>query len=360
MGVILVVILICSMAGAGTMAWFTSQATSDNNVFAAGTLILGSEGANNDDIYNTFEKVEFPDMEPGQPFVQVQETILKNVGSLPFYLYRMTASQLEDNNLNNEIDDTKLNDVLTLKITLKDMEEDADEEQVYYGKLSQLKLDNGGFFDPIYDVRPGEKKVMKIYAELPPEVTNEYQGLSMICDLTLYAKQNNVPIQGDPQNQWHDLQQGSVTNFSVKGINHRPLLRNLVTFDWDWNPDDSDYEFYEIMIKHETGDPNAQITEERWETEEPFLWWTIKTQHLSEDIEVYDMLTGEEVDLDKWDVIWDPSEDNISIAMSAFPSDWDGMEIKLSGTQYEDLNSPGNPEIDTIQSLPIQYWSFDR
>lgn len=153
---------------------------------------------------------------------------------------------------------------------------------------------------------------------------------------------------------------GSTSNFRVQGRNHQAFFRDYVQFDWDWNPDDSDFEYYEVMIKHETGDPNVEITEERWQTEETFIWWKITRNHYDESIVVHDMITGETIDLDTYDVLWNVEKDRISINRNVFPSDWKGIEVKLSGTQYKDSNNPSLPDKSTIQSLPIQYWSFDE
>ncbi len=349
----LAVVLVCSMAGVGTMAWYTSQSTSTGNEFQTGTLTLGGI-IDDEDVVNQFATVSFDNMEPGEPPTKVQTTVLKNVGSLPFYLYRITASELVDDNTENGVDDTILNDVLLIDITIGG-------EHVYSGSISQLIEENGGYFDPIYDVQPGNTHDMVINAYMDEDAGNEYQGLSMTCDLTVYATQSETPIQGEPEEAWHDMEQGDVTNFSVKGRNHESWIlgEDLVQYDWDWQPNDDEFEYYEIMIKHETGDPNAEITEERWETEESFLWWTWTVNHYDESVVAYDMLTGEIVDLDEEDVIWQVIEDRINIKRDAFPADWEGIEVKLSGTQYEDSSNPGHPDESTIQSLPIQYWSFD-
>ena len=251
LAVAMAVVLICAAAGAGTMAWFTSSATSSGNVFQAGTLILGSE-VDGEDVYEKFATLEFKAMEPGEPPVKVLETELKNVGSLPFYLYRMTASGIVDNNSENNIDDMILNEVLKLKIFIGG-------EQVYYGKLSQMVEENGGFFDPIYGIQPGEERTLTIEAELPASTGNAYQGLSMKCDLNIFAAQEEMPVPGEPPlGTRYDL--GGNDRFSVEGYN----TNNYVNFDWDWTPNDTLLgEYYEIRIKHETGDTTTEIQELR-------------------------------------------------------------------------------------------------
>ncbi len=312
---ILAVALICTMAGVGTMAWFTSRATSNDNTFQTGTLTLGGI-INGYDVNEKFATVSFDNMEPGEPPHKVQTTTLKNVGSLPFYLYRITASDLVDNNSTNNIDDTMLNSVLMLNITIGG-------ETVFDGRLSQLIEENGGYFDPIYGVNPGETRDMVISAYMDPKAGNQYQGLSMKCDLTVYARQNEYPVPGE--NGDEDL--GSTSNFSVKAYNDS----DYVNFDWDWEPNDSIYEYYRLEIKHHTGEPTTEIDAERIV--------------ILVDKNVYSV-DG----IARGDVIIDWSEDIVKIKKSAFPSDWEGFEVKLSGKQ----------NLRSEKSLPWQYWSLDR
>ena len=320
LAVTLAVVLVCTAAGIWTIAWFTSAATSSGNQFTAGTLILGSEVEGND-VYEEFATLEFRDMEPGEPPVKVLETELKNVGSLPFYLYRMTASGITDNNSENGKDDKILDDVMMLKIFIEN-------EQVYYGKLSQLLEENGGFFDPIYGIQPGEERTLVIEAELPAETGNEYQGLCMKCDLNIYAAQNEMPVPGQPPlGTIYNL--GSTSLFSVEGYNSN----NHVNFDWDWTPNDSLFgsEYYELKIKHETGETTTNIEEIR------IILYT-NEQVISVD------------GINKNDVSVDWGEDLVRIRRSAFPSDWDGFEVQMTGAQNG--NSP--------QTIPYQYFSLAR
>lgn len=320
LAVAMAVVLICAAAGAGTMAWFTSAATSSGNQFTAGTLILGSE-VNGNDVYEEFATLEFKDMEPGQPPVKVLDTDLKNVGSLPFYLYRMTASNIVDNNSENNIDDMILDDVLMLKIFIGG-------EQVYYGKLSQLVEENGGFFDPIYGIEPGETRELMIEAELPATTGNAYQGLRMKCDLNIFAAQEEMPVTGQPPlGTRYDL--GATSIFSVEGYNSN----NYVNFDWDWTPNDNllGSEYYELRIKHETGDTTTEIEEIRI--------FILFDEHV---------VSVDGIDEDDVSVDW--SQDIVRIRRNAFPSDWDGFEVELTGAQ-----NGRAPE-----TIPYQYFSLAR
>jgi len=66
LAVAMAVVIICAAAGAGTMAWFTSSATSTGNDFTTGTLILGGVG-DDGDTPHVFKNVKFEAMEPGEP-----------------------------------------------------------------------------------------------------------------------------------------------------------------------------------------------------------------------------------------------------------------------------------------------------
>lgn len=314
------VVLICTAAGVGTMAWFTSASTSSGNEFQAGTLILGSEN-NGQDVYEEFATLEFEDMEPGQPPVKVLETELKNVGSLPFYLYRMTASGIEDNNSQNNLDDMILDDVMRLKIFIEG-------ELVYYGKLSQMVEENGGFFDPIYGIQPGEERTLTIEAELPASTGNGYQGLSIKCDLNIFAAQEEMPVPGElPLGTRYDL--GDTNIFSVEGYNSN----SYVNFDWDWTPNDSLFgrEHYELRIKHETGDTTTEIEEIRI-------------------IVFFDEHVISVDGIDRNDVSVDWGGDIVRIRRNAFPSNWDGFEVELTGAQNG----------RTPETIPYQYFSLAR
>jgi len=317
----LAIVVLCALAGAGTMAYFTSTATSEGNAFVAGTLKLGGI-IDGQDVVERFARLNIGLLRPGEPAV-VGTTVLKNVGSLPFKLYRITASDFKGNGWD------MLDDVLSLIITIGG-------EHVFTGKLSELREENGGFFDPIYNVQPGDVKDMEISVMMDASAGNEYQGRTITCDLTVYAAQNNMPNPGEPEGTRVPL--GSTgTNlsllnpgFSVEGYN----TPEWVCFDWDWVPNDSVYEYYAIYIKHETGWPTTEIEAER-------LWVIIDITN--KEIRTSDGLSNSDVDVD-----WDG--DVIKIRRSAFPADWDGFEVKLTGKL---LLWPEPKEI------PYQYWSLN-
>lgn len=309
---VITIVLACSLAGVGTMAYFTSRATSSENAFTAGTLKLGGiiDGA---DVVEKFARLNIDNLQPDNPTL-MGTTELKNVGTLPFRLYRITASNITGQ---YELLDPKV------KIEIK-----IAGEHVYSGTIKQLQEANGGYFDPIYNVQPGEVKNMEVFATLDKSANNDYQGKSMMCDLTVYATQNNAPINGAPIGSRVNM--GSAKGFSVDGYN----TENYVNFDWDWKPDDISYEKYVITIKHETGDPTTQIEE-----------WRI-TLFKGEKVVSTDGINKKDVDVD-----WDG--DIVKIKRTAFPKYWAGFEVKLGGEH----NSIPTPKYEEI---PYQYWSLAK
>jgi hypothetical protein len=106
-----------------------------------------------------------------------------------------------------------------------------------------------------------------------------------------------------------------------------------VNFDWDWTPDDRvlGSEYYELLIKHETGNPTTTVKEIR-------IFVFADEQVISTD------------GIDESDVSVDWGSDIVRINKNAFPSDWDGFEVQISGAQN------GRP----VQTIPYQYWTLNR
>lgn len=304
----LTVVMLCAAAGVGTMAYFTSQTTSADNVFQAGTLTLGGV-IDGQDVENQFATVSFSNMEPGEPPLKVAETTLKNVGSLPFYIYRLTGSGVVDNNPENDVDDTILDDVLMVKVTIGG-------EVVYNGRLSQMVESNGGYFDPIYGIEPDDEKEMVIEGYLDPHAGNQYQGLSMQCDLTVYAAQNNMPIPGQEGTNPANL--GSTSLFNSAAQNVLFNSEEWIKFDWDWIQNSTWYssnkDELRLRIKHEAGTHDAEVYE-------------IQVSG-SNDVTTNGLLDQNEVMVGG---VWSSAHDEIWVKRSAFPAEWDTMAVEIGG-----------------------------
>lgn len=314
------------MAGVGTMAWFTSGATSSNNTFVTGTLTLGGVIEGND-VHNQFATLTFENMSPGGDPTEMGTTTLKNVGSLPFYLYRITASNFVDNNLENSIDDTILDEVLMINISIGD-------EEVYNGRLSELVEENGGFFDPVYDVAPGETKDMVIKAYMDPNAGNTYQGLSMSADLTVHATQNDTPISGQPSSNPVFL--GTTEIFNATGENYTDGNGvEWLRFTWNWDLEEwntyTDKDELRLRFKHEVGTPDAEVYE-------AVMWYTNEIQ-----------LTGLTQDQVQFNTDWNTPTDQIWVKRSAFPESWETIAVEVSGG----LN---NGSTQLFKTIPYHQW----
>lgn len=329
----LVIALAFSAAGVGTMAWFTSQATSVNNTFVAGTLILGGV-IDGEDVHNQFATLNLSNIKPGEPR-DLGSTVLKNVGSLPFKLYRINASNFQgiDNVIDNQ--GRSMDDVLHLIVTIGG-------ERVYEGKFSQLVNENGGYFDPIVNVLPSEERTMELSVLMDESAGNDFQGKNFKCDLTVFATQNQVPENGEPLGAKVDLGRangaGTILNpsFKVEGFNDN----TYANFDWDWIPDDITYERYYMDIKHEKGEPDNTIDAQRI----TIIWTTREI-----DVDGDGPLTENDVAVD-----W--SADIVKIKKAKLiNAGWDGFEVKLSGTRT--LGTPLQ-SITAPNGSEYQYWSL--
>ena len=158
-------------AGLGTVAYFTSQATSEDNIFETGTLIIGvpSEGENS----GIF------DIENWQPGDSATETLtVNNLGSLPMK-YKVTAvfgDELEA----SVAEAAALEDILDLEIK-------KDGTVIYNGKLSGL----ASGLDVDTDFAAGASQVLSFEVSMPTSAGNEYQGADVTVQFVFDATQIN-------------------------------------------------------------------------------------------------------------------------------------------------------------------------
>jgi len=157
-------------AGLGTVAYFTSQATSDDNVFATGTLIIGAP--NNGSNTGVFS---FRNWYPG--YSETKTIDVKNLGTLPFK-YRIKADITDDSGAN-------LGNVLNVTIT-------AGTKQIYSGTLAQL-ASAGFIFDDVLTLGEGESQNLSISVKMQETAGNPYQAASATVKFTFDATQTNNP-----------------------------------------------------------------------------------------------------------------------------------------------------------------------
>ncbi len=286
---VLVTVIAFAAAGVGTMAWFTSQATSEANSFQAGTLSIGTGTG------NQFASIVVNDMAPGLP-VHQGTTTLQNNGSLPLKLYRINAS--------NIIDEGGLDAVL-------DVEAFIDGISVYTGKLSLLVQENGGFFNPIMNIAAGKEMNLELVVTMNESAGNIYQNKQLKCDFTILAAQEEMPLPGQTDG-WTNIANsdgGSNRGFSVDGRNSNNSIE--YRFNWRENPGVL-FEQADIYVKHQTGDVDSHVQ-------------LIRLLILTQKVEV------EEGVLDANDISVNWLNKVITINKNALPEEWKIIDVKFGG-----------------------------
>lgn len=171
---LMTITVIIAMLGGATLAWFTDTEASSNNTFTAGTLRLGGkiEDTYHDDKFATLYA---DNMEPGESQV-LGPVELKNMGSLPLKIYRISAA--------NFVGDQALAGVLTVEVKFAGF-------TVFTGKLSDLLISTKGFFLKEQKLEPGEETSMTVIVHMDESADDNYQGNSLVCDLILDSVQTN-------------------------------------------------------------------------------------------------------------------------------------------------------------------------
>lgn len=328
----------------GTKAYFTSSTESAINTFKAGTLKIGGEGD------YKFKRLVVDNIKPGMP-LDAGDTTVKNIGSLPLKLFRITASNFSGS---RDLD-------YKLKVTIK-----MNNDTVYTGRLMDLIAVNGGYFDPIYDIKAGQEVNIHVDVEMDEDAGNYYQDKTIKCDLTIDAAQNNYPELGKPKGRQFDIASatGSGTerdpSFSVKGWNE-VLDNGYVSFKYNWKPSDwktkfkfgtivykENFEVYDIEIKHEKSIDDANIGGEH-----EGKWLKIFFRFRWDESSCKWICTSpdSDININPNDVVVDFENDMIKIKKSVFPEDWKGFEVKFHGIQREDKS---------FRTTEWKYWSLDR
>lgn len=381
-GIILLAAVLCTATAAvgGTKAYFTNKAQSQNNTFNAGTLILGGYDKNVEDSIKTetankFMSLNIQNIKPGLP-KEVGKTTLRNIGSLPFKLFRITAS-----NINQSC--PLLDEVIEVEIYI-------DNQKAYTGRLSNLRATNGGYFDPIFPIPAKTDHEMTVYVTMDENAGNAYQGATLTCDLTAYATQTNTTFAGDQNSIHYNLAsvQGSGTvndpKFSVTAWNDADP-NGYVNFQYTWQPNDvqnciydkninkllqllgisltKDFELYNIEIKHEKGIPDADIGGiNKYDPSLAINWRKIKVKVNWNSFTRNWVISSDDSDLqlNNNDVTFDYTNNIIKIKKSVFPTSssdsidptgWKGFEVRFNGIQI-----PERP----AKVTDWKYWSLNR
>lgn len=142
-----------------TYAWFTSQATSNDNIFESGELIIGLPFTGANDGF-----ISANNLYPGSSVSQSVE--VKNLGDIVFK-YKVISTR-------NSGDETFYN-----KLNIQ-IEKGA--QSVYNGPLKDLNTSIG-------NINSGSSEVVKFTLSLPEDADNTYQGKLTNVKFTFEATQ---------------------------------------------------------------------------------------------------------------------------------------------------------------------------
>lgn len=213
----LFVSLICVTAGIGTMAWFTSSATSNNNEFIAGTIIIDGDNttvplplfktAYDDPYYSNFNVgLWYPGKEvlgdsddPDNP-----ERIyrIQNRGTLSAKVAGLSACVTM---FSKDLDNYLIEDFNTWPIPVKDSYYEFVENLDIIVKGLGGEYFKGSLESLINDLQPLERKSdgyiitlnktigadLKLGAVMNTKADNKIQGVAATVDLIIHATQDN-------------------------------------------------------------------------------------------------------------------------------------------------------------------------
>ncbi|MDI6706592.1 MAG: TasA family protein [Bacillota bacterium] len=187
--------------GMGTFAWFTSQATSTNNTFAAGTLWLG-EGQ--PDVSSEADFV-IAELQPAEAKSAGDGYTLTNTGSLPMRLSAVAEWEVEKDEDNEYEEDPSL-DLYYIKPTVTiDQEEFEAEDFILvedfedwlndvFGRLHEDTDDEGHFL-------PDDSLVLSFEILLHEDAGNGYQGAVLSLNLVITGNQLNRPVEDQEEEE---------------------------------------------------------------------------------------------------------------------------------------------------------------
>lgn len=183
--------------GLGSYAWFSSEAVSENNVFASGTLELEVNGEKDGDYTINFGDVS--NLAPGDS-TGVAEIKIKNVGSINIGMFRkFTCDDSEELAKQLEVVNYTVNDWATegtLDLTthehwLTDRWDLNGDGYVTLYELANKPYDFGGGW-AILGLMPGEEQTVTLGLKLREEAGNEVQGLTVNLGMQIYATQTKA------------------------------------------------------------------------------------------------------------------------------------------------------------------------
>lgn len=340
----LVVALAFSMIGVGTMAWFTSTATS-TAAFQAGTLEIeagdGEGTIANFTIQNlqpSFNYVSENDKNDPPQYAYEPERgyfDLINKGSLASKVYRLTVGNVRQNNLSEEPIDTELFNAflnkLYVAVTAKAYG-DVGDDILYVGSLYNMIYDNGGYFDPFIFMNQGDNRRVEFAVALHKDAGNEFQKLGLKADFTIHAMQVEEPLPGENNpTEFTTLYSQPNFVFRVKEENHSDQTNsgdldvgfNGRAYLFDFQDDTPKiFKSMEVYLEHESDNPNGGKVTRR------------SKLSLRDKLENLEGLERNEIDYyEKWLL---GSVKKIWVKKDALGSNWKLINVRAVYTFYDD------------------------
>jgi hypothetical protein len=195
--VIITVVIGASLAGVGTMAFFTSLAVNANNNFSTGTIKIELDKP------NTPQTAYFniTNMAPGDS--NVQPVTINNSGSLQF---KYNLSLTEDGFLGTH-DANHL--ILTAYATLDDANKG----------LNPINSTQNRILDPVGTANGKSSEILYIKSSLPVNANDDYQNQNGTATLTVNAEQTaNNDSSNNPPPSNNNLQSKAITNFDFSKV----------------------------------------------------------------------------------------------------------------------------------------------
>ncbi|MDF2531707.1 MAG: hypothetical protein K0Q65_1288 [Clostridia bacterium] len=187
----LVVIIISASAGIATYAWFTSTASSANNTFTAGTLLITKTSETPNPMFHT-DNTSSVNIGTGiwypSKVVKGRHMAVKNAGTLDASVYGISAvmNSFSGPNDNSE-NEFKENMIITVRYGL-------DIKHVLYtGTLKELMTNSQKLQveNEYLVLSPQDEITLEFEAEMSEEAGNDIQGATANVDIVIHATQDN-------------------------------------------------------------------------------------------------------------------------------------------------------------------------
>lgn len=355
---VLAVIMVCGLGGVGTMAWFTSRAVSSDNEFNTGTLEITAGDSTglipNFTISDMQPSFYYPDDDPDNDPEYAYDPvigrfILRNSGSLPAKVYRMTVENVRDLTDRNNGVKASLNDLMhNVYVVVKALGYTpaegpyVEDDILYVGTLYNMAYDNGGYFDPFVFMNHGDQRDIEFAVALASSADDSYQQTGLKMDFRIHANQKEAPITenetqpttyttlyNDPNSNKLRLDAREGYHYAIDH-NDEWLFLDDVNEHQGFTGNAYEFRFYDekgllpamksmmLELKHESD--NTKQTE----ITRVLLWFNVTKEDDKVTVENIDL-----ADVDYKDIIGE-SDKYIYISKNAIDSEWKLIEVRAT------------------------------